>query len=249
MACPKPANLDECGPKCRCRFGPCADIAYNCNDPCPTGVQFDRATCSCGSGGTYKITTTRTNQYNPQNDGTRCYVTYFPEPSFNSQGQLVERRWFYNLQEYEGYPGAASGFDLISPYGPASGLPFSPGGPPSINIPLDRSIQSLARLSADYCSNPGIDSAGHINGIVSWRNVIDGSYLDGGSSVPGGANRASCDGLTTATVTTTVIYLGPGEPTDYYDLSELGGNSNTDYRGIYNAETGQLSCQDPTKSP
>lgn len=249
MTCPDPANFDTCEPKCRCPSGLCAGIAFNCDSPCPPGVTWSPSTCSCLSGGTYKVTTTRTNQANPQNDGTRCYVTYFPEPSFNSEGQVVERRWFYNLQSWSGYPGTASGFSLISPNGPAGGLPNSPGGPPSVNTPLNGSIVSLARLDADYCSNPGIDDAGHNNGIVSWRSVIDGSYLDGGSSVPGGVNNASCDGLTTATVTTFVRYLGPGEPTDYYEMSELGGDSQTAYRAIYNAETGQLSCQDPTKSP
>lgn len=249
MSCPTPGNFDICDPKCRCRSGPCQGIAFSCESPCPSGITWDPSTCSCISGGSYKVTTTRTNQANPQNDGTRCYVTYFPDPYFDGSGQSVVRGWFYNMQEYEGYPGAASGFDVISPYGPASGLPLTPGGPPSVNTPLNGSIQSLARLNADYCSNPGIDDGAHNNGIVSFRDIVNNSYLDGGVLVPGGVNRATCDELKTATVTTTVTYLGPGEPTDYYDSSELGGDAQTDYRGILDPQTGLPSCQDPSKSP
>lgn len=47
MACPDPADMSSCDPKCRCNAGPCADIAYSCSDPCSPGQYFNYSTCEC----------------------------------------------------------------------------------------------------------------------------------------------------------------------------------------------------------
>lgn len=49
MACPAPADFSGCKPKCVCRYSECANIAYDCDDPCGNGYPstFDPATCSC----------------------------------------------------------------------------------------------------------------------------------------------------------------------------------------------------------
>ena len=48
MACPQPANLQSCKPKCRCVGSGCPN-AYLCDDPCGNGdpLTFDPTSCSC----------------------------------------------------------------------------------------------------------------------------------------------------------------------------------------------------------
>lgn len=48
MAAPTPANMDDCDPKCRCSYGPYANQAYSCDDPC--AGQGDGCTFDCGAG-------------------------------------------------------------------------------------------------------------------------------------------------------------------------------------------------------
>lgn len=57
MACPT-ANMNDCNKKCRCVGGPCADTAYNCDDPCSSGI-FVPSTCECfDASGTWRIVVT-----------------------------------------------------------------------------------------------------------------------------------------------------------------------------------------------
>jgi hypothetical protein len=46
MTCPT-ADMESCEKKCKCVGGPCAGLAYDCNDPCGPGFEFDAATCEC----------------------------------------------------------------------------------------------------------------------------------------------------------------------------------------------------------
>ena len=48
MTCPT-ADMESCDKKCKCVGGPCAGAAYDCDDPCSAGTEFDAATCSCVS--------------------------------------------------------------------------------------------------------------------------------------------------------------------------------------------------------
>ena len=251
MSCPTPADLRKCDQKCRCTTGSCAGIAYACDSPCPEGAPFDPETCSCGTGGTWRATITLSGQLNPSNNGTRCFVAYFPEPYFTSEGDYVERIWVYALQPWPNYPGPESAFSVVDPNGPVAGYPTSPGGPPGIDRLLGGGgMTSICTLTADYCDNDGINGAGHSNGRVSWRNLVNGSYVTGGAAVPGSeVNFASCDDGRTGRITTTLQYLGPGEPTDYYDRTELGGDEGSKYRGIQDPNTGQAACFGPTKTP
>lgn len=43
----KPANMDDCFPKCECLFGPNTGLAYACDDPCPDGTLFTDDFCDC----------------------------------------------------------------------------------------------------------------------------------------------------------------------------------------------------------
>lgn len=244
MTCPSPADFNTCDPKCRCPSGPCAGIAFNCKSPCPEGVIWDPSRCSCLSGGgTYKIQTDTSGQYNAAVNGTRCFLTYFPEPYFNSLGQFVERRWFFSRQQWPN-DGA---FTLISPDGPMEGMPLSPDGPPGPYLPLPSDGVSVSQtvLSQDFCDQ-GPNGAGHTNGFVSWRNVVDNSYMPSGAPVPGGVNYAGCDSGGSSIVSTTITFLGPGVPEDYYESNEITGSGS--FKGIVDAETGQPSCQGPSKS-
>lgn len=44
-----PANMEECDPKCVCSYGPNANVAYSCNDPCAGGTlgEFNSGACDC----------------------------------------------------------------------------------------------------------------------------------------------------------------------------------------------------------
>ena len=47
MTCPT-ADMESCDKKCKCVGGPCAGLAYNCDDPCPdSNEEFNENTCSC----------------------------------------------------------------------------------------------------------------------------------------------------------------------------------------------------------
>lgn len=251
MPCATTSGSKKCDPKCRCKSGPCAGIAYSCENPCPGGSRFDPVTCSCGTDGTWLVTTTLSGQINPANNGTRCSVAYFPPAYFNSNGDSITREWFYSQQPWPNHPGPESAFVTVDPNGPQIGYPTTPGGPPGASILLGGGgMTSTCVLKADYCSNPGIDGAGHTNGIVSWRNVVNNAYVGTNNPVPGGAvNYASCDDSRTGIIKTSLQYLGPGEPTDYYEGNELGGDSSSKYRLILDGETGQPACFGPTKSP
>ena len=127
MSCPTPASFDDCKPKCVCRYSECADIAYDCSDPCGNGdpSTFDKATCTCKSAGVYLVTDVRTGQANPQNDGTRCYLVQFPEPFFDGMGRSAEYRWMQQLQDWPVGPGEeGSAFSKLEPdiEGPPSGF-------------------------------------------------------------------------------------------------------------------------------
>lgn len=56
----KPANMDECEPKCKCFGGDNNGQAYNCEDPCAQNYVFNEITCNCdaqaGPPGEYTIT-------------------------------------------------------------------------------------------------------------------------------------------------------------------------------------------------
>jgi len=68
MVCPTAANMEKCDPKCRCTSGPCANIAYDCANPCPDNSEFDPATCECSDSdcfpsGDYEVSWTFTYDY------------------------------------------------------------------------------------------------------------------------------------------------------------------------------------------
>jgi len=46
MPCPI-ADMDSCLKKCKCVGGACNGAAYNCEDPCGPGFDFDSARCEC----------------------------------------------------------------------------------------------------------------------------------------------------------------------------------------------------------
>lgn len=50
MPCVVPGDMTKCTEKCRCPGGPCANIAFECANPCLPGQLYNKYTCECADG-------------------------------------------------------------------------------------------------------------------------------------------------------------------------------------------------------
>lgn len=254
MSCPAPASFDNCKPKCVCRYSGCADIPYDCSDPCGNGnpSTFDKATCTCKSGGVYLVTQVRAGQSNPQNDGTRCYLVQFPEPFFDALGRYAEVRWMKLLQKWPGGPGTpGSAFSVLEPNTEeeASGFIYDNNGAASNVYPWDSNTSnSVIGSSNTYCENSPDSLLAHNNGTVCFGAVFDGTNINTLKFIPYATNGVVCTVSRTGTVNISRQYIGPGFISDYYNRGEYA-ESSTGFWPIINPSDGTFGCFGPTKTP
>lgn len=254
MSCPAPANFDDCSNKCVCKYSECEGIAYNCADPCGNGdpSRFNRATCTCKSGGVYKVTQVRSGQANLQNNGTFCYLVQFPEPFFDGNGRSAEYRWLQQLQDWPVGPGdEGSAFEVLEPDldGPPSGfISDNTGSPTNVYAWDGGTITSIAVPTSAYCAANPTAALGHSNGRIAFGLVYNGTNIDAVKYTPFGINGIRCSVSRRGVVTTSREYIGPGFVSDYYNIDEYA-ESGTGFWPIINPSDGTLGCFGPTKTP
>ena len=254
MSCPVPADMQTCDPKCVCRYSECADIAYDCSDPCGNGdpSAFNKATCSCKSGGVYLVTQVRTGQANVANNGTRCYLVQFPEPFFDGTGRSVEYRWMEQLQDWpQGPEDPGSVFSKLEPdmEGPPTGfISDNTGTPISVYPWSGGTITALTAPTDSYCSSKPTGFLSHSNGRVCFGAVYDGTNVDKLKFIPYTNNAIRCDVSRLAKTVVSRQYIGPGLISQYYNEDEYA-ESSTGFWPIINPSDGTLGCFGPTKTP
>lgn len=105
----KPAPMDQCSKKCRCRGGVNEGLAYDCHEPCENGDVFVAELCDCyapctACPGGYSGSIT-VSQYLMKTDGSMEAQTYYLPFSPTSTDPAL-RVYQGNVQFYDPCAGA-----------------------------------------------------------------------------------------------------------------------------------------------